>query len=130
MKGNTMNFTSSVFVPLVLGLVVAGIVYATLTGRQLPLISGPRAAVIAVLLVGIAMCLPGIGRVAASGRWLSPMGILGSLLGIVILVLVASVFTGWKLPLIAGETQVLTAMAVLIGVKFLIGTAGFFLRLL
>jgi hypothetical protein len=130
MKGNTMSFTSSILVPLALGLVAAGIVYATLTGKPLPLITGPRSASIALLIVGFAMCMGGIGQVAASGRWASPLAIIGYLLGIAILVVIASVFTGWKLPLIAGDTQAVAAVAILIGVKYLIGTASFFLHLL
>jgi hypothetical protein len=126
MKGNaSMNTTSGIFVPLALGLVIAGIVYATLTGKQLPLISSPRAALIALLIVGLAMCSFGIGQVGASGRWASPLAILGYLLGAAILVIILSAFTGWKLPMIAGETQAVVAVAILIAIKYLIGTASF-----
>ncbi len=131
MKGNTMNVTNTFLVPLVLGLVCAGIIYATLTGRALPLISGPRAALIALLIVGMALCATGgIGQVGASGRWASPLAILGYLLGAAILVVIASVFAGWKLPLIVGENQAIVAVAVLMAAKYLIGTAGFFFHLL
>ncbi len=131
MKGNTMNIASNFLVPLILGLVCAGIIYATLTGRTLPLISGPRAALIALLIVGMAMCYAGgIGQVGVSGHWASPLAIVGYLLGAVILAVIASVFTGWKLPLIAGENQAIVAVAVLIAAKYLIGTAGFFFHLL
>ena len=72
MKGNTMNVTNF-FVPLALGLVVAGIVYATLAGKSLPLISGPRAALIALLVMGWHVRPGASGRCRASGRWLSPL---------------------------------------------------------
>jgi hypothetical protein len=127
MKANTMNAFSNLLVPLALGLLLAWIVYATLTGKPLPLISGPRSTMIALLVIGMAACAAGgIGQVGASGRWASPLAILGYLLGAAILVVIASVFTGWKLPMIAGDTQAVTAVGAMIAVKFLLGTASFF----
>ncbi len=128
MKGNTMTTSISghVLVPLALGLVCAGIVYATLAGKTLPLISGPRAALIALLVVGMAACMGGIGQVGASGRWASPLAIAGHLLGVVILIVVASAFTGWKLPWVHSETQAVAAVAILMVVKFLIGVPSYF----
>lgn len=126
MKGNTMNLTNNIIVPLALGLVCAGIVYATLAGKSLPLISGPRAALIALLVLGMAACMGGIGQVGASGRWLSPLAIVGHVLGAVILVVIASAFAGWKLPLVQNETQAVAAVAILMAVKFLIGIPSYF----
>ena len=126
MKGNIMNLTTALIVPLGLGIVIAAIVFATLAGKPLPLITGPRPAMIAILVLGFAMCMGGIGQVGASGRWTSPGAIAGILLGIVLLVVIASVFTGWKLPLIQGDTQALAAVGILIAVKFVLGTAGYF----
>jgi hypothetical protein len=126
MKGNTMNTFSSLLMPLFLGVVVAGIVWAALSGRTLPLIASPRASLVALLVVGMAMCMGGIGQVGASGRWASPLAILGYLLGATILIIIISSFAGWKLPLIAGETQAVAAVGILIAIKFLIGTLGFF----
>jgi hypothetical protein len=123
-----MNITHSLIIPLALGLVCAGIVYATLTGKSLPLISTPRAALIALLIIGMAACMGGIGQVGASGHWTSPLAIAGYLLGAAILMVIASAFTGWKLPWINSETQSVAAVAVLMVVKFVIGTAGFFFR--
>ena len=126
MKGNTMNITINIIVPLALGLVCAGIVYATLAGKTLPLISSPRAALIALLVVGMAACMGGIGQVGASGRWLSPLAIAGHLLGVAILVVIISAFTGWKLPLVHTDTQAVAAVAILMVVKFLIGIPSYF----
>lgn len=126
MKGNTMNITINILVPLALGVVCAGIVYATLAGKTLPLISGPRAALIALLVLGMAACMGGIGQVGASGRWLSPLAIVGQLLGVLILVVVLAAFTGWKLPYVQSDTQAVAAVAVLMAVKFLIGIPSYF----
>jgi len=126
MKGNTMNTFSNLLMPLSLGVVVGVIVFAALTGKMLPLIGSPRASLIALLIVGMAMCMGGIGQVGASGRWASPLAILGYLLGATILIIIISSFAGWKLPLIAGETQAVAAVGILIAIKFLVGTLSFF----
>ena len=126
MKGNTMNTFTNVLMPLFLGVGVAVIVFAAIAGKMLPLIGSPRASLVALLVVGMAMCTGGIGQVGASGGWGSPMAIVGYLLGATILIIIISVFAGWKLPLITGETQAVTAVGILIAVKFLIGTASFF----
>ena len=126
MKGNTMNTFTNLFMPLFLGVVVAVIVVAALSGKTLPLIGSPRASLVALLVVGMAMCMGGIGQVGASGRWGSPLAIIGYLLGTTILIIIISAFAGWKLPLIAGETQAVAAVGILIATKFLIGTASFF----
>jgi len=126
MKGNTMSTFSNLLMPAFLGVVVAGIVFAALTGKTLPLIGSPRASLVALLVVGMTMCVGGIGQVGASGRWASPLAILGYLLGATILIIILSAFAGWKLPLIAGETQSIAAVGSLIAIKYLIGTASFF----
>lgn len=130
MKVSTMNYVSVILVPLVLGIIIAWIVYATLSGKPIPLIHGPRAALISMLIIGLAMCAPGIFQVSNSGRWFSPVAIVGYLLGAIILLVIASAFTGWKLPLIRGDTQAIIAVAVLMAVKYLIGITGILLHVL
>ncbi len=130
MRGKTMNITFNFLIPLALGIIAAVIFTAGLTGKELPMISGSRATLIALLVVGSAMCAFGILQVSASGRWASPLAIAGYLLGITLLVVFISIFTGWKLPLIQGESQAVLVVGALMAVKFLIGTAGFFFRLL
>ncbi len=128
MKGNTMSSIQNFLIPLVLGVIAAGIVYAHLTGRELPLVSGPRATLIALFITGFAMCAFGILQVVASGRWASPLALVGYLLGASILVVTISTLTGWKLSLIQNETQAVIVVALLMSVKFLIGTTSFFLH--
>ncbi len=130
MKGNTMNTFSNLLMPLFLGVVVAGIVFAALIGKTLPLIGSPRASLVALLVVGMAMCVGGIGQVGASGRWASPLAVIGYLLGATILMVIISAFAGWKLPLITGETQAVAAVGILIAIKYLIGTVSFFFHCL
>jgi hypothetical protein len=113
MKGKTM---SNQFIPIVLGVISAVIVFATASGRSLPLIGTPRAALIA--LTG------GIGQVGASGRWASPLAILGYLLGAAILIVIIGSLAGSKLPFIAGMTEAVMAVGILMAAKYLIGISG------
>jgi hypothetical protein len=126
MKGTTMNFTNSVVIPLALGLVCAGVVWAALAGKNLPLISSPKAALGVLLVVGLAMCAPGIGQVSASGRWASPVAILGYVLGAAILLVIVAGLVDFKLPLVQSASQAVLAVAVLMAAKFAIGTASYF----
>jgi hypothetical protein len=128
MKETAVSSLNGQIVPLLLGVLVVGIVVATVSGKSLPLLNSPKAAMIAVLVIGLAMCAPGIGAVAASGQWLSPLAIIGYLLGAAILGIGIASIAGWKLPFIAGESQALIAVAGLMAVKFVIGTAGMLLR--
>lgn len=131
MKAMTLPISSAVYLPLILGLVIIGITYAAATGRSLPLIASPRAALIALLIIGMTACaMGGIGQVAASGKWASPVAMLGYLLGAAILVVFSAGLFGWKLPFVADDKAAVLAMAVLIGAKFVIGTISYFLRLL
>ncbi|HVN55131.1 MAG TPA: hypothetical protein VMT46_12435 [Anaerolineaceae bacterium] len=130
MKATTFSTGSALVLPLVLGIIIATITYATLTGKHLPLVNSPRAALVAILIVGLAMCSGGIGQVGASGKWVSPLAIIGYLLGAAILVVIGGTLLRWKLPLIASETNAVLVSAVLIGVKYMIGTLGYFFHLL
>ena len=130
MKGKTMSNIQNVLIPLVLGVIAAGIIYTHQTGKVLPIITGPRATLIALFIVGFAMCAFGIGQVAASGHWISPLAIVGYLLGAIILLVFISAFTGRNLPFVQTDDQAVVAIALLMGVKFLIGSTSFFLHLL
>jgi hypothetical protein len=131
MKTPALPVSTALFLPLALGIAIVAITYAVLTGRQLPLVSGPRAGLVALLVAGMTMCaLGGIGQVGASGRWASPLAILGYLLGAAILVVIAGGLAGWKLPLIHTEKDAFLAAAAMIGVKTVIGTLGYFFHLL
>jgi hypothetical protein len=117
-KTTALPASTALLLPLVLGIAIIAITYAVLTGKQLPLISGPRAGLIALLIVGMSMCaLGGIGQVGASGRWASPLAILGYLLGAGILLVIVGGLAGWKLPMIPTEKVAVLAAAAMIGVK-------------
>ena len=126
MKGNSMNSFTSIWLPLILGGVVALIVFAALSGKSLPLINSTKASLVALLVAGIAMCTGGIGQVGVSGKWTSPLAIVGILLGVLILVIIIVALAGFKLPIITGDMQAIAAVGILIAIKFVIGTVGYF----
>lgn len=132
MKTATVSLSAgnAILLPLLLGIVIVVIANAALTGKTLPLIATPRSALIAILIVGMIMCMGGIGQVGVSGKWASPLAILGYLLGAAILLAFAAGMFGWKLPFVSGEKDAILAMTSLIAVKYVIGVVGFFLRLL
>jgi hypothetical protein len=127
----TLPLGTGLILPLLLGAVVAAITFAARGEVRSPIVIEPKAGLLAVLVVGFAMCtLGGSGKVAASGRWLSPGAIAGSALGVTILVIGAAGLTGWRLPLIQTPQDAVTAVAVVIGVKTVIGTLGYVYRFL
>lgn len=126
MKTATLPLGTGLILPLLLGAVVAAITVAARGEVRSPIVIGPKAGLLAVLVVGFAMCtLGGSGQVAASGRWLSPGAIVGSALGVTILVVGVTGLAGWRLPLIQTPKDALTTVALVIGVKTVIRTLGY-----
>ena len=102
---------------ILLALLIVAIVFIAVTGKKVPMFSNARIAMGAVLVLGMAMCTSGIGRVAAIQQWTHPLAILGYLLGVLILVIGLGTVFGWKLPFIQSDAQAILIVAVLVGVK-------------
>ena len=84
---------------LVLTLLAAAVVYIGTTGKKVPLLSNVRVDIILLVILGMSICTQaGIGRIAATGQWTHPLGIVGYVLGGTILLITLAVFVGWKLP--------------------------------
>ncbi len=126
-EATEMSFMGNTFTSAVLGLLAIGLVVATLTGKKIPLISSERVALIVLVVIGMAMCASGIGRVAASGQWTHPLAILGYLVGALILVVAISNLIGISLPLVSTTRQAVLAVALLGAVKLIISAAHRFL---
>jgi uncharacterized protein YqgC (DUF456 family) len=122
---------NGLILPIILGLVIALIAYANLSNRSLPFISNPKQALVAILIIGMTMCaLGGIGQVGASGKWASPLAIIGYILGTGLLVVIIGGLAGWKIPYATNPHDAVNAASLLILGKFIIGTLSFFFHLL
>lgn len=127
MKGKPLNTIIHLLLPILLGVIALVIVIALLKGITLPLINTPLASLVALFVIGLAMCLlGGVGQIGTNGRWNSPPAIIGTLLGLVILIIFISALTGWHLPLISGEIHGVVAIGILITIKLIFGIACFF----
>lgn len=95
----------------------AAVTVFAVSGKRVPLLSNLKVDFILLVVIGMAICMSGISRVAAMNQWTHPLSILGILLGVTILVVMAAAFLGWKLPLIQNNTQSLIAIALLVVLK-------------
>jgi hypothetical protein len=112
---------------LLLGLLFVAVTFIGATGRKVPVLSSVRVDIILLIIIGMAMCMPGIGRVAALGQWSHPLSILATVLGGAILLIALAVFVGWKLPFIQNDQQALIAIAILTGLKVITAVTHYWL---
>jgi hypothetical protein len=118
----TITHPKSINASLVLlGMVGIAVVYLTVTGTKIPLLSDPSLAFAVLIVVAMAMCAQGgIGRVAALHQWTHPLSILAYLIGAALLLISAATFLGLKLPYIQSIDQAIIAIAILSGVKVIV----------
>ena len=89
--------TSSIngIITFVLGLLAAGLVFLVLTGRDVPIVGNEAGTLLALGLIGIAMCsLGGIGPTQSALGWAHPLTIAGSILGVLALAVIMLVKVG------------------------------------
>ena len=105
---------------IILALAAVGLVIGVLVQWNLPLISGPRRALIALFVLGLVMCAAG-GLSSKTERdgfsWSSPFVIIGMLLGLTAVYVFYAGLTGRSLPLVAGEYGAFIALAVIWAAK-------------
>jgi hypothetical protein len=123
MKTNSISTGGSNLAVIALGILAALLVFAVLTGRKVPLLSTDRAALLALVVIGMIMCTQGgIGQVSASGAWLHPLSILGYLLGATIVLIGIAALFGKNIPPLTSFYQSFTAVAVIAAVKLVLTT--------
>jgi hypothetical protein len=91
-----------------------------------PLVGSPRAAVYAVAAIGFVMCSVhgiGAGMRYTGGSWASPFLIGGAVLGSLALLIVVAAATGLRVPMLAGDREMLLALAGIVGMKFVLTAA-------
>ncbi|MGE5224099.1 MAG: hypothetical protein ACM3PY_16790 [Omnitrophica WOR_2 bacterium] len=120
--------TSSPAVPVILGIMALLFVVAVLSGKQIPLVNSERVSVVALALIGMAICSQaGIGRVSATGAWAHPLSILGYLLGAVILIIAGAALINRLIPPMISYRQ---AFMVITGIALFKVVISFIHRLL
>ena len=123
MKTNSLSIGGANLAVIALGILAALLVFAVLTGRKVPLLSSDRAALLALVVIGMIMCTQGgIGRVAASREWLHPFSILGYLLGAAIVVIGMAALFGKYIPPLTSYYQSFTAVTVIVAIKLVLTT--------
>jgi hypothetical protein len=127
MATNTVTSSTNGLITLVLGLLAAGLVFLVLTGRNVPIVGNGAGALLALGILGIAMCtMSGIGSVQGTLGWTHPLTIIGSILGVAAVLVVALPLLGVQLPLIADNQSTVLTLAVIMLVKVgLMGVARF-----
>lgn len=121
MKTNTLSTSGINLAIIVLGILAVALIGFVMTGRKIPWLSSDRAALIALVVIGMAICsMGGIGRVAASGEWLHPFSIVGYILGAAIIVIGIAALFGKQIPPLTSYYQSFIAVAVIAAVKLVL----------
>ncbi len=118
MAANTATSPANSIIALVLGVLAVGLVFLVLTGRDVPIVGNGSGALLALGIIGMAMCtLSGIGTVQSTLGWTHPLTIIGSLLGVAALLVVTLPLLGVRLPLIADTRSAVLALAIIMLIK-------------
>jgi hypothetical protein len=100
---------------LVVGAVVALWIVTVLTGLSDRLGLSERGAFLLLVAAGMVFCMTGM-KIDRYG-WMNPFNLLGSALGILILILVVAVFANLPIPGFLGDRGAFTALSILIALK-------------
>lgn len=100
---------------LAIGIVITLWIVIVLAGWHSALGLSDRAAFIALLVAGITMCTTGM-EIQRYG-WTNPFNLLGSVIGVVILLLVVAVFINLPLPGLNNDRSAFIALAALVALK-------------
>src|SRR5512143_4057555 len=112
MKTNAASAGGTNLVVIVLGILVAFLVFMALTGRKVPLLSSDRAVLLAVVVIGMFICSQaGIGRVSAINAWWHPLSIVGYVLGAVIILIGLAALFGRQVPPLTSYHESIMAVA-------------------
>ena len=123
MKTNALSTNGVNPVVILLGILAALLVFAVLTGRRIPVLTTDRAALLGLVVIGMAICSQaGIGRVSASGAWLHPFSIVGYLLGATIILIGLAALFGKQIPPLADYHQSFLAVVAIAVLKIVLST--------
>jgi hypothetical protein len=116
---NTKTLPTNRFAGLAMGIVVALLIGAVLAGFHRILGLSDRSAFVVLTATGMVFCLAGM-KIEVYG-WKNPFNLVGSGIGVLILLLVAAIFTGIPFPGVAGDREAFIVLSILIVVKVVLG---------
>ncbi len=120
MNTNTVARSGRNGLSIVLVLAVVGLIAGVVAQWRLPLISGPRSALITLFVLGFVMCAAG-GLSSKTERdgfsWSSPFLIIGMFLGAAAVYILYAGLSGRELPFVSGEYGAFVALAVVMVAK-------------
>jgi hypothetical protein len=123
MKTNAASAGGTNLVVIVLGILVAFLIFMALTGRKVPILSSDRAILLAVVVIGLFICSQvGIGRVSAIGAWWHPLSIVGYVLGAIIVLIGVAALFGRNIPPLTSYYQSIAAVAAIAVLKVIVST--------
>jgi hypothetical protein len=120
MSTNTAVRSGRNSLSIILALAVLGLIVGVIAQWNLPLISGPRSALIALFVLGFIMCAAG-GLSSKTERdgfsWFSPFVIIGMLLGAATVYILYAGLSGRELPFVSGEYGAFIALVMIMALK-------------
>jgi CDP-diglyceride synthetase len=115
---NTKNLKSNRSGSFIIGIIVALLIGAVLADFHRRLGLSDRTAFGILTVIGLIFCSTGM-KIDIYG-WKNPFNLVGAFLGVIILLLVAAVFTGIPFPGVASDHEAFIALIVLISLKVVI----------
>lgn len=125
MESNTVSTHNINPGMIVLLLAAAGLIFLVLTGKKVPFVNSDRAALLVLIALGMTLCTPGIGRIAANHAWLHPFSILSCIIGAGILVIGFAAVFGKVLPPLENYHQAFILISILAGIKLILSNLTF-----
>ena len=123
MKANTLSPGGTNLAVITLGFLAVLLVITVVTGRKVPLLASDRAALLGLVIIGMAICSQaGIGRVSARGEWAHPLSIIGYVLGAAIILIGIAALFGKNIPPLTSFYQSFIAVTVIAAVKLTLTT--------
>ena len=120
MKTNQLSTGVTILITIGLATLAALLVFGVLTGRKIPMISGDRAALLALFVIGFSMCALGISRISATAQWAHPLTIIGYLLGALAILFAAAGYFGFRFLFVHDPRGAMIAVGVLLAAKLVL----------
>lgn len=121
MNANLTSPNWNAILSSVMGVAAVVVLAAYLLGWKVPLIGSDRTALLILAGVGFGMCMLAMDRTVTGLGWTHPITLIGSGLGVLLILLVIAMLAGWRLPFIPNDRAALLAVAFLGLVKWGLG---------